>query len=108
MSSKDSSSSSSDNNNDLNEFLNDFNNLDGSFSENGSESSNSDASNHRRECRKRRRDRMSNFNAKRKDVLQLFGNEKIRKTFRFDLASIHFIAGKSCFTISCKVVIIIC
>jgi hypothetical protein len=97
MSSTDSSSSSdsssSENGDELNEFLDDLNYLNGVLRDNASESSNSEDSDYRRESRKRKRETMSGFYAKRKDVLQFFDEEKIRRTFRFDRASIEFITG---------------
>lgn len=48
----------------------------------------------RQEVRRRKTDRMKPFYKKRKDLLEYFDDEKIRRTFRFDRASILFITGK--------------
>ncbi len=77
----------------LGEFLEDLNYLDEVLGDNNNESSNSDDSEHRREIRKRERERLLPFYAKRKDVLDHFDDEKIRQTFRFDRPSIQFITG---------------
>jgi hypothetical protein len=77
----------------LGEFLEDLNYLDEVLGDNNNESSNSDDSEHHREIRKRKRERLLPFYAKRKDVLDHFDDEKIRQTFRFDRPSIQFITG---------------
>ena len=90
MSSTDSSdtesSKKSDNISELDEFRND---LDEVLGENH-ESSNSVL---QRENRKRKRQRLAPFYANRKDVLQYFDDEKLRRTFRFDRVSIEYITG---------------
>lgn len=83
-----SSDSSDDSIVDIDEFLNDLNVV---LGENGSDSEDSVQ---RREVRRRKRDRMQPFYKKRKDVLEYFDDEKLRRTFRFDRASIQFIIGK--------------
>lgn len=46
------------------------------------------------EVRRKKRDRMRPFYKKRKDVLEYFDDDKIRRTFRFDRVFIQFITGK--------------
>jgi hypothetical protein len=69
-------------------FLDDINVV---LGENRSDSENSVQ---RQEVRRRKSDRMKPFYKKRKDLLEYFDDEKIRRTFRFDRASILFITGK--------------
>lgn len=70
--------------------MNDFN---GVLRDNVSETSKSEDSDFRRERSKRKRGTMFGFYAKRKEVLQFFDDEKIRRLFRLDRASIEFITG---------------
>lgn len=92
MSSSSSKTESSESSDDgifnLDYFLDDINVV---LGENRSDSENSVQ---RQEVRRRKTDRMKPFYKKRKDVLEYFDDEKIRRTFRFDRASILFITGK--------------
>ncbi|EFX79991.1 hypothetical protein DAPPUDRAFT_103833 [Daphnia pulex] len=47
----------------------------------------------RQEVRRKKRDRMRPFYKKRRDVLEYFDDDKIRRTFRFDRVFIQFITG---------------
>lgn len=79
----------SDNVMDVDEFLHDLNEI---LSENGNDSSSDDGV-QRREIRRKNRERLWPFYQRRKDVLDYFDDEKLRRTFRFDRASIQFITG---------------
>ena len=56
--------------------------------------SDSEDSVQRQEVRRKKRDRMRPFYKKRKDVLEYFDDDKIRRTFRLDRVFIQFITGK--------------
>ena len=55
----------------------------------------SEDSDHRRQRIRINRNRLRPFYVNRKDILTLFDEEKLRKTFRFDRDSINFITGIS-------------
>jgi hypothetical protein len=60
----------------------------------GENRSDSEDSVQRQEVRRKKRDRMRPFYKKRKDVLEYFDDDKIRRTFRLDRVFIQFITGK--------------
>lgn len=95
-SSRESDSSFDDNIAELDEMLVDLANIDevdGVVNDSDNSDASSAASEQRRYRMRVNRDRLRPFYVNRKDILTLFDDEKVRKTFRFDKESIRFITG---------------